>query len=124
MKRSGSKTLLCGALALVLAGLGPSPALAGEVTIPDASLAKCITDKLGLPVGTAVTSTQLAGITSLSCSEAGIVSLTGAEKLSGLARLSLHDSEIENLSPLGRLTGLELVSGPMPVEIHPSGRDI
>ena len=102
-----SRFLLCGALALVMAGLGTSPAGAAvEVTIPDANLAQCFTERLGLPAGTAVSTAQLAVITALACSEAGIVSLTGAEKLTRVAKLSLPDSEIANLAPLACLTSL------------------
>lgn len=106
MKRHWNKTLLCTALALVLSSLGHWPAAAVEVTIPDASLATCITGQLGLPAGTAVTTAQMASIASLSCFEAGIVSLTGAERLSRISKLSLHDSEIDDLTPLAGLTGL------------------
>lgn len=100
------------AAALTLAAaswLVPAPPAAAEdsVTIPDVTLASCISARLStesLPAD--FTATNLAKLTQLSCPSSGIVDLTGLDSLTGLTRLSLATTTAD-LSPLTSLVGLQ-----------------
>ncbi|PKQ32285.1 MAG: hypothetical protein CVT62_04505 [Actinobacteria bacterium HGW-Actinobacteria-2] len=100
------------AAALTLAAaswLIPAQPAAAEdsVTIPDVTLASCISARLStesLPAD--FTATNLAKLTQLSCPSSGIADLTGLDSLTGLTRLSLATTTAD-LSPLTSLVGLQ-----------------
>lgn len=70
--------------------------------MPDVNYRRCVTDKLGLPVGAVPTSEQLAGITSLSCTGRGIKDATGTSALTGLTKLFLGNNSLTSLEPLAQ----------------------
>jgi Leucine-rich repeat (LRR) protein len=71
--------------------------------INDNALRKAIEEALGEPV----TQAGLAALTELHADKRGIYSLAGLDQAIHLAHLSLVDNEIENITPLARLTELE-----------------
>ena len=79
--------------------------------LPDIALSNCVTQ--------AIEDSQVfvaGGLEVLSCSEAGIESLSGLSRFSGLKRLKLTDNNIRNLVELSKLTQLE--------ELRLEGNDI
>ncbi len=70
--------------------------------LPDIALNNCVTQ--------AIEDAQVfvaGGLEVLNCSEAGIESLSGLSRFSGLKRLKLTDNDIRNLVELSKLTQLE-----------------
>ena len=70
--------------------------------LPDIALNNCVTQ--------AIEDAQVfvaGGLEVLNCSEAGIESLSGLSRFSGLKRLKLTDNNIRNLVELSKLTELE-----------------
>ena len=70
--------------------------------LPDVALSNCVTQ--------AIEDGQVfaaGGLEVLNCSEAGIKSLSGLSRFSGLKRLKLTDNDIRNLVELSKLTQLE-----------------
>ena len=76
------------------------------VIFPDARLAATVRTALALPEGAALTCGQVATVTELEATGAGIESLAGIETLTGATRLDLGDNSISDLGPLASLPGL------------------
>jgi len=73
-----------------------------EYYLPDVALSNCVTQ--------AIEDGQVfaaGGLEVLNCSEAGIKSLSGLSRFSGLKRVKLTDNGIRNLVELSKLTQLE-----------------
>jgi Leucine-rich repeat (LRR) protein len=79
------------------------------VTFADANLAAAVRSALALAEGAPLTCGQVATLTELEASAAGIGNLSGIESLTGLTRLDLGENSISDLSPLAGLTGLASV---------------
>jgi hypothetical protein len=79
------------------------------VTFADANLAAAVRTSLGLPEGASLTCGQVATLTELEATGAGIQSLAGIESLTGLTRIDFDDNEISDLGPLAALRGLTSV---------------
>ena len=84
------------------------------VQVPDTHLRAAINKAIGQPSAGAITSVQMALLTTLDASgapNASIVSLSGLEHATNLTRLDLSANRITNVSPLQnltKLTGLDL----------------
>jgi|GEM_PF-6375847 len=76
------------------------------VNIPDPNLLSAIDSALSYSDGTAVTPADLATITSLTASSAGVTSLSGLEYCTALTYLELGNNNITDVSPIGNLAGL------------------
>ena len=76
--------------------------LFGDYYVPDIALSNCVTQ--------AIEDRQVfaaGGLEVLNCSEAGIESLSGLSRFSGLKRLKLTDNNVRNLVELSKLMQLE-----------------
>ena len=80
----------------------PSPAVA----IPDANLRAAIAAALGKATGAPITQADMATLTRLSASSAGIRNLIGLESAANLTRLFLSSNSITDISPLAGLTNV------------------
>ncbi len=88
-----------------------------EVNIPDETLLARIKGKLNIAAGTAVTSVNMLGLTSLDLSGSDVRILTGLEYATNLEELDLSDTQVENISALSSLTSLlELSLSGTPIE--------
>ena len=80
------------------------------VTIPDVQFQSCLNQSLGKTAGEIITATELATLTQLSCSGAGITDLTGAQDLINLEELDLSSNSITSLVGIGNLKHLVTVN--------------
>ena len=77
-----------------------------DVNIPDANLRAVIADSLGKTSGEAITTAEMATLTSLVAHNKGIRDLTGLEHATNLEVLNLDDNSISDISALSGLTNL------------------
>jgi hypothetical protein len=100
------------ALALVVPTTIPA-AHAADVHIPDDGFRTCLNDHLAQPADSTLAEAELASIQDLECNDHPrdrryrIKDLSGAEHLTGAARISLRHNGISDLTPLSGLTGLQ-----------------
>ncbi len=88
-----------------------------EVNIPDETLRAEIEETLSIAAGTAVTSVDMLGLTSLDLGGSDISDLTGLEYATNLEELDLSDTQVEDISALASLTSLlELSLSGTPIE--------
>ena len=80
------------------------------VDIPDPNLRAAVEDALGVASGDTITASEMATLTRLEASEAGIRDLTGLEGATNLTRLDLGDNVIRDISVLAGLTNLTKLS--------------
>ena len=80
------------------------------VDIPDPSLRTAIEEHLGKASGDTITVADMATLTRLEASEAGIRDLTGLEGATNLTRLDLGENAIRDISVLAGLTNLTKLS--------------
>jgi internalin A len=90
----------------------------------DPALLTCVNETLGRPAGQVLDPTDpaLAGLTVLSCRQAGIASLDGIEALTGLVELDLFRNDVTDITQLTPLTGLralELSENPLAGALDP-----
>jgi len=79
----------------------------GNLIVPDENFRMAINDKLGEPAGYNPSIEDLNGITgSLNAYEEEIVSIEGAQYLTGLEQLRLDDNDIVDIEPIADLTDL------------------
>ena len=76
------------------------------VEIPDSNLRTAIETTLGKASGAPITADEMATLTRLEASEAGIRNLTGLEGATNLIDLGLWKNSVKDLSPLAGLTKL------------------
>lgn len=74
--------------------------------IPDPGLRSAVEVALNEQPGGVITATELASLTSLDASGAGVADLTGLEHAVNLVDLWIHDNQIEDISPLTANEGL------------------
>jgi Leucine Rich repeats (2 copies) len=94
-------------LIFLLSGSGIWEALAvplTDVSFSDPPLQECV-QRMAQARGW----TNTEEVTSLMCSHAGIVSMSGLEVLGNLARLNLGNNQINDLTPIASLTNLTVV---------------
>ena len=84
----------------------PLTVTAQVVDIPDPNLRAAIEDALGKNAGDPITATEMATLTRLEASEAGIRDLTGLEHATNLTVLNFDINSVSDLSPLAGLTNL------------------
>ncbi len=80
-----------------------------EVNIPDETLRAKIEETLNISAGTAVTSVDMLGLTSLDLSGSAVRDLTGLEYATNLEELDLGGTQVEDVSPLSNLTNLRVL---------------
>ena len=109
---SGSKDL-CGAVkngvVQVACWNGCPRAPYGEVNIPDAGLRAAVEEALGKPAGAPITQAEMESLRSMDASGREVRSLAGLGCATELTWLNLTDNGISDVSPLSRLTALEVV---------------
>ncbi|MCF7792560.1 MAG: PKD domain-containing protein [Candidatus Cloacimonetes bacterium] len=96
--------------------------LCAQTYVPDANFREAINDELGQPVGYDPTIADLNSLTGLlDVGDEGILSIEGAQYLTGIDRLYIDDNQISNLSPVAGLTNLErlFADGNQIVDISP-----
>ena len=76
------------------------------VEISDRALRRCFEQALDKERGAAITESEAASLTSLTCRNAGVVDLSGLEEAVSLTKLELDGNEIEDVSALGELASL------------------
>ena len=76
------------------------------VEISDGALRRCFEQALDKERGSAITESELASLTSLTCRNAGVADLSGLEEAVSLTKLELDGNEIEDVSALGELESL------------------
>lgn len=86
--------------------VGEAPPTVVTVDVPDAAFRSCLNGILGRDADAPLDQAQLAGLSEVSCTGAGISDLTGAEQLTGATDLALSTNVISDLRPISRLTGL------------------
>lgn len=92
---------------LVVGGAGAAVAAdADEVVFADAALKSCVTEWLGIPASDAITEAQMASMSWISCSDAGITDVAPLAHATGLTFLALRGTQVSDLSPIAGLTGL------------------
>ena len=79
------------------------------INIPDPNLRAVIEGALSKVTGDPITASEMATLTRLEASEAGIRNLTGLEHATHLMELFLNGNAISDLSPLAGLTNLTLL---------------
>ena len=79
------------------------------VEISDRALRRCFEQALDKERGAAITESEAASLTSLTCRNAGVVDLSGLEEAVSLTRLELDGNEIEDVDALGELEALRYV---------------
>ena len=90
----------------LLVCLLPLTATGHVVPIPDANLRAAIEKALGVTSGIPITADEMATLTRLEASEAGIRDLTGLEHATNLIDLGLWKNSVSDLSSLAGLTNL------------------
>jgi len=83
-----------------------APPVVVPASVPDAGFRACLNGLLGQDASAELSVAQLAGLTTVSCTDKGISDLTGAEHLTGATELVLSTNSISDLRPLAGLTGL------------------
>ena len=76
------------------------------VAISDRALRRCFEQALDKERGAAITESEAASLTSLTCRNAGVVDLSGLEEAVSLTKLELDGNEIEDVDALGALESL------------------
>ena len=76
------------------------------VAISDRALRRCFEEALDKEQGAAITESEAASLTSLTCRNAGVVDLSGLEEAVSLTKLELDGNEIEDVDALGALESL------------------
>ena len=76
------------------------------VAISDRALRRCFEQALDKEQGAAITESEAASLTSLTCRNAGVVDLSGLEEAVSLTKLELDGNEIEDVDALGALESL------------------
>lgn len=84
----------------------PAPPAVVGVDIPDAGLRGCLAAALAQDASAPITAEQLASLTTISCVNAGVKDLSGAEHLTNVSELVLSTNAISDVSALAGLTGL------------------
>ena len=79
------------------------------VAIADRALRRCFEQALDKERGAAITESEAASLTSLTCRNAGVVDLSGLETAVSLTKLELDGNEIEDVDALGELEALRYV---------------
>ncbi len=77
-----------------------------DLNIPDAALLAEIKETLNIAAGTAVTSANILGLTSLDLSGSDVSDLTGLEHATNLQTLDLSGTQVSNISALSSLINL------------------
>jgi len=93
--------------ALLTASIGPA---VDAIGFADDELARAVQETLGLPEGAAVSSDDMAALTTLDASGLGIAALDGLEYAVNLTGLDLSENEITDLSPIDTLGRLETLT--------------
>ncbi|MCY4388890.1 MAG: leucine-rich repeat domain-containing protein [Desulfurellaceae bacterium] len=88
----------------------PSKPVMDPLEIPDAALHTALEQALGTAPGVSLTAADLAAVTTLDLSGAGITDLTGLEQAHNLETLFAADNRITDLSPLADLVHLKSLS--------------
>ena len=102
-------TTLALAAGLAFSGLtlAASPAQAVNDVVPDANFRACLNTKyLGAAATAPISSAQLNGVGYVDCDDLPIVSIEGAQYLTGLTSLILNNDQIVDVTPLAGLTNL------------------
>ncbi len=99
-----------GILSLTERGVSVLSDLPAAVRIPDDNLRAVLERALGKTPGEVITEDEMATLTHLNASHAGIVDLTGLDYATGLASLSLSGNEIVDAEPLASLSALRSLS--------------
>ena len=76
------------------------------VEISDRALRRCFEQALDKERGAAITESEAASLTSLTCRNAGVADLSGLETAVSLTKLELDGNEIEDVDALGELESL------------------
>ncbi len=97
---------LCFILLLSMYLTLPLTATAQIVSIPDPNLRTVLKTALGKASGAAITTDEMAALTRLDASEAGISNLTGLDSATNLTWLNLSGNNISDISALTGLTHL------------------
>ncbi|MFV0426181.1 MAG: leucine-rich repeat domain-containing protein, partial [Beutenbergiaceae bacterium] len=95
---------------LVLTPTTADAAPVDEVVFADPSFKECVTTALDLPVNGPVTESDLASLTTLSCTNRGITDVTPVQYATALTSLNLSHNNITSLPPLTALTSLLTLS--------------
>ena len=103
----------CSVLALVLATVLPSAALAEEVSFPDANLENVIRGELGIPEPTIITDTDMETMGSLYAGRESISNIQGLEYATNLTEVRLNENQIIDISAVSGLTNLEYLHLPV-----------
>lgn len=110
------KRLLVGAVACLLFVVAQAGAASADdsVTIADPGFRRCLTDRLRLLPGDALTETQLASIATLTCDpypedQPLTANLNGIENLTNLESLTLSGVRVTDLAPLADLPKLQRI---------------
>lgn len=80
--------------------------VSGAADIPDTNLRVCLAEAAGLPSSGIPTEADLAGLTSVDCSDDGVSDLTGVEHLTSTTALNLARNPLTGLEPLSGLTAV------------------
>ena len=108
----GAVLLAC-ALLLALPPVVARAAPAAPVVFADAELGACVAAALGLRPGSPLTTTQVAGVVTLSCTDFSPAALGGAELLTGATEIDLgYSSTVSDLTPLAGLSRLRVFAAP------------
>ena len=91
----------------IIFGVVGSVASAQEDWMPDANLRQAVRDQLALPADKPLLKADMKRLTGLEGRKRGIADLTGLEYATRLQWTNLGENEIQDLSPLGELVGLE-----------------
>ena len=76
------------------------------VEISDQALRRCFEQALDKAAGETITEEEAASLTTLTCRNAGVASLSGLEEAAALTKLELDGNAIEDVSALGGLASL------------------
>ena len=76
------------------------------VEISNQALRRCFEQALDKERGAAITESEMASLTSLTCRNAGVADLSGLEEAVSLTKLELDGNEIEDVDALGELESL------------------
>jgi Leucine-rich repeat (LRR) protein len=108
----GAFVLACG----LLLGLPPFVARAAPVApvvFADPEFGACVAAALGLRPGSPLTTAQVAGLVTVSCTDYSPAALDGAEFLIGANEIDLgYSSTVTDLTPLAGLSGLKVLAAP------------
>ncbi|MGL5477635.1 MAG: immunoglobulin-like domain-containing protein [Clostridium sp.] len=77
------------------------------INIPDSALKSALLSKLGKPVGSDITQSDMESLTEFTSTGTGIISLEGLQYATNLNSLVLTNNKIVDLSPIGGLANLK-----------------